>query len=396
VWYPRAEKNDPGAGVYKDLVDLVHNAKPDDLILIRHDGLLEIPETTELRSRAGVEMRLTFKPFEGCKPVLTVPAVGNDLKIDQSLFRLTSGEVAFVGLQFRLKPPLLRSKFKVAAVSIVGGKGCSFTDCVFTLAEEDEKVAAVVSIENPGKLMAMSEVAGRAVPEVIFKHCIIRGKGRGIWIEDSSPARLEVSQSLTAIDGPLLLVEPAAKSVAGGRSSLKLNRVTVFVGGPIVVMHASKAMEMRATGLVPFDVHADECLFASVPFAGQPLIELDGIDPGEWKSVLKWEVKSANRYANFEEKDVVGIVRPGGDTIQKNWEWDDWFSNSGEPAGRPIGRITFALPPAGLRELAFIKPDDVQVKDFKFTVPDAKSDDAGANDGKLPTPWSWSEEVKQE
>ena len=90
--------------------------------------------------------------------------------------------------------------------------------------------------------------------------------------------------------------EPAGKASVGARSYLKLNRVTALVGGPLVELRAGKTGEMMRTGgLVPLDVDADECLFAAVPGAGQPLVEFDGIDPADAKTVLAWQVRKSNR-----------------------------------------------------------------------------------------------------
>jgi len=396
IWCPSPKQGEPPTGAESELLSLLRTARPDEVILIKHDGLLPI-ETIELRPRAGVAaLRVTFKPYPGCRPILTAPLHGENLPLDQPLFRLMSGEVAFEGIQFLLKPSLPRNPFKIAAVTIVGGKGCTFTDCVFTLAEEDERIAAVVRIADPEKIMAMAEGANRPIPEVTFKQCVIRGKGRGVWVEDSRAVKVDMSQTLTAIDGPLLLAEPAGKSAAGARSSLKLNRVTAFVGGPLMEMKGGKVGEMRASGLVPFDVHADECLFAAVPGAGQPLVELDGIDPGEVNSILKWRVENAsriaNRYANFDDGAAIAVIRSGVDgATPKEWDWNTWITFAGEPptAGKPVGKVMFAQSPTDLKALAAIKPDDVHVTEIKFPdAADAKPDDVGAN-LKLPTPWQW-------
>lgn len=396
VWYPFPKPSERlPDGTNTDLRSLLLTARRDDVILIKHDGPLAIPETIELRPRTGSnEFRVTFKAAEGYKPILTVPS--NEVTLDQPLFRLMSGAVTFEHIQFLLKPSLPRNPFKVSAVTIVGGTGCTFTDCVFTLAEEDEQVAAVVRVADADKIiMAMAEGASRPVPEITFKQCVIRGKGRGVWVEVSRPVKVDIGQTLTAINGPLLLTEQAGKSVVGARSSLKMNRVTALVGGPVMEMKGGKAGEMRASGLVPFDVHVEECLFAAVPNAGQPLVELDGIDPTEVTSILKWQVgnanRSANRYANFEEGAAVVVIRSGVEgATPKEWDWNEWIARSGEPptAGRPVGKVMFALGPTDLAALTAIKPADVRVTEIKFPdATDAKPDDAGANVKSLPIPY---------
>jgi hypothetical protein len=206
---------------------------------------------------------------------------------------------------------------------------------------------------------------------------------------------VELTQTLTAIDGPLLLTESAGKPLIGVKSSLKLNRVTLFVGGPVLAMKGGKLGEMRATVLVPFDVHTEECLFAAVPGAGQPLVELDGIDPGEVNSILKWQVEnpnhSANRYANFDDDAAMLVIRSGLDgATPKEWDWNQWMSFAREPltAGKPLGKVMFAVAPTDLKALAAIKRDDVRITEIKFLdANEAKPDDAGANWKTLPNAW---------
>src|SRR4029077_12543125 len=148
------------------------------------------------------------KPFPGSKPILTTDP--DDRTLDQPFFRLLSGEVAFDGVQFLLKPSRPKNPQTVAAIAIVGGKGCTFTNCTFTLAAEDESRAAAVLVSDPDREMAMDGTS-RPTPDVKFDRCVIRGKGRGVWTTTSRPVKVDVGHSLTAIDGPLFLAEPAGK-----------------------------------------------------------------------------------------------------------------------------------------------------------------------------------------
>lgn len=393
IWYPDLKLNEgeePPPGIYPNLVKLLLDARPDEVILIKHDGLLQLPEIMELKSRGSTELHLTFKPADGYKPILTTPDRRRgleNLQLDQTLFRLMSGEVTFEGLQFLLKPSVSRNPFKVSAVTIVSGKGCTFSDCAFTLSEDDDQVAAVVRVADPDKVMlAMAEGTSRPIPEIKLNRCVIRGKGRGIWVEVSRTVKVELTQSLAAIDGPMILAEPAGKAVAGAKSSLTLRHVTALVGGPVMEMKGGKVGEMRASGLVPFEVHAEECLFLGVPGAGKPLVELDGIDPSEVNAILDWNViKNGNRYANFEEGTAAMVVRPGGDgNLPKEWDWLGWFPQAHEPAvtGKPVMKLTFAQGPSNREELSTIKPSDLFLSDMS----ELKLDDWGANLKQLPDP----------
>jgi hypothetical protein len=121
-----------------------------------------------------------------------------------------------------------------------------------------------------------------------------------------------MTDTLTAIDGPVLLTEAGGKASAAATSEAKFTHVTALAGGPVVEMRGGKTVDaMRSAGLVPLKVETDKCLFVAVSGAGRPLLELDGVDPTEWKSVLTWQVTEANRYANFESGAVLAVIRPG-------------------------------------------------------------------------------------
>ena len=383
IWFPDAPATaELPPGTFPELRALLKVARPDDVILIKHNGELQV-DGEELKSQtkpSDGDIRVTFKPAAGFKPVLVIQGdVGND----QTLFKLMTGEVTFVGVHFHLKPNRPKDGQSVSAVSVLGGKSCTFKNCVFTLAEEDDSKAAAVRLPDAEKVMKM-DAATRQPPKVVFDHCVIRGKGRGVWVEVTRPVNLEMTDTLTAIDGPVLLAESGGKPGAGGMSNAKFLRVTALAGGPIVEMRGGKATDaMRASGLVKLEVEADECLFVAVPGAGRPLVELEGVEPTDWKSLLGWQVKKANRYANFDTsaEAVVALIRPVDGTA-KEWGWDDWVNNVGEPAsatGKRLGKVTFASFPAGLKELSAVKPADLAVKTVDF--PDlmgAKLTDAGA------------------
>ena len=232
----------------------------------------------------------------------------------------------------------------------------------------------------------MAEGASRPVPEIAFRQCIVRGKGRGVWVEASRAVKVKLSQTLTAIDGPMILTEPAGKMMAGAKSSLELSHVTAFVGGPILEMKGGKVGEMLSNGLIPFEVHADDCLFAGVPGAGKPLVELDGIDPGDVKSILEWNiVRNGNRYANFEEGTAAVVIRPGNDgMMQKDWNWLEWIPFAKEPPanGNSMMKLQFAQPPTSLKELGSIKPKNISLREMA----EMKVEELGANWKLLPVP----------
>ena len=380
VWFPNAPVEEPQPpGVYRSLSALLDVVRPGEVILIRHTGEWKC-DTIELKPRTKPgdgEFRVTFRPEEGSAPVLTI---NDDAQRDQTLFKLLGGEVTFEDIHFRLRPDQPKERQTVAAVALLGGRSCTFTNCVFTLAEEDESKVAAVHLPDIEKVMVMKPET-RLAPKVTFSNCLIRGRGRGVWVGASRPVNLVVSNTLTALNGPVLFAEAGGEAVGAGPSKAQFTRVTVLAGGPVVEMRG-KTADAKAAGLVKLEVEADRCLFVAVRDAGRPLVELDGVDPTDWKTVLNWQVKEGNRYANFDASAVLAVVRPGGDGAPKEWTRDDWIGNVGEPlaADKRFGSVTFAAPAPTLKELAAVKPADVAAKTVDFPdLMDPKALDVGVD-----------------
>ncbi|MBA4063266.1 MAG: hypothetical protein C0501_06055 [Isosphaera sp.] len=380
VWDPAAADKEAEGGTFNDLPSLLRKVRAGDTVRIRHDGQLAV-EQVRVKPRAGDGSAVTFEPHPGSAPVLT--AAGGE-ELSQVLFRVQSGAVVFRNLQFKLKPSRPRNPQRVAAAQLLGAESCTFQECAFTLAEEDEGRVAAVLVDDPDEVM-MADGANRPAPKVRFDKCVVRGKGRGVWVPVSRPVEVDLVQTLSALDGPVFAAEARGKPAEAARSALRLTRSTVFAGGPVVELKAGRAGE---AALVRLAVSADETLFAAVPNAGRPLVELDGVDPadvtgnnpvlarGEWK---------ANRYANFDAAAVVMVARPADGAAAKEWNWDQWVSFAGELV-RPVGAVKFEAAPGGLRDLAAVKPADAAVKAVDFPdLPDAKPADAGVSE-KLPTP----------
>ncbi len=394
VWWPEAPAE--GSGVYTSLERLLYDLRSGDTVLVRHDGPVMVePQTVKYRPARGAtpdmaaDFAVTFRPFEGCKPVLTFAA---SRAVDAALFKLEDGTATFEGLHFKVRAGKAKDMAARTAVSVLTGRGCTFKACVFTL-EEDEARASAVTVADAERVMVMDPATGKA-PRIRFEDCLVRGKGRMLWVPASRPFDLECVNGLTALDGPLVAVDPAGREVdraAGSR--VAFTGSTALLGGPVVDLAAGgKAGDPPGTGLVTTHVTADGCLFAAVPGAGRPLVELDGIDPADAKDVLSWQAdrKADARptwYANWGETPPAVFNVPGDDGVTpKPWDWDAWLRFAGE-VGRPVGTVRFAAPPAGVKALAGVVPADAAVKGVEF--PDlaaATPGDSGADPGRVAKP----------
>jgi hypothetical protein len=202
--------------------------------------------------------------------------------------------------------------------------------------------------------------------------------------------------------GPVAYARAGGREVGGtpARLKLRLTRVTAVLGGPVVELHAGKNGDGRAAGVLRVDVETDHCLFAGVPDAGRPLVEIDGVDgddKSDVRAVLTWTAKAdrqPNWYANFstsEQAEVAAFKLADEAGTRKAWGWNDWISFAGDPGGKPLGAVTFARKPplAGPRDLATLKPVDLAVEAVDFPdLSGAAVGDTGADVQKIPKPVS--------
>jgi hypothetical protein len=393
VWWPNgpADRTLLPANTETDIVRLLRDARSGDTILIRHTGLLPIDQPLVLPARKGAGDRstfhLTFKPAtKDDHPILT-PAAVNQREF--SLFVLREGRVTFEGLHFAVKPGEAGAQDEgVSAVNVLAGRECIFRNCTFTLDEEGTKYASIVTMSDAGKEMKMEGPAMSTPPRIEFEACLIRGKGRALSVPQSRPFALDMQQSITALDGPVVFAKTAGRDVGpGAAASIHLSRVTALLGGPFIELQGGAFGAMRASGLVQTSVTADRCLFAAVSGAGQPMVEVEGtdLDRMDPNRVLTWKSTDTNRFVNFEPTSPIVVVKPDGGTAQ-SWTWTEWLPFA-RVAGRPVGKVTFAEEPKGLKDLAAVKPRDVEVKGVEFPdLTDAKPGDAGADPTEVATP----------
>src|SRR5205823_14579284 len=147
-----------GNGIYPSLGLALADARPGDVILIKHTGILPI-EPIRLEKN-GIDV--TIKPQAGSHPILTLGRTG---EIDASLFRVHDGQLRLEQLEFLLKPT--QAGFKSQTVATVVGAGqCSFKDCVATLDGTEGVHLALVTLADPNSAMRLETRAGRQAQEV--------------------------------------------------------------------------------------------------------------------------------------------------------------------------------------------------------------------------------------
>jgi hypothetical protein len=349
VWDPSlsetAADKDLPLGVYPTLFRALTALGKVGTILIRYTGKLQVEPFEFTKPPFNV----TIKPEGDSKPVL-VPAPG--LKRADGLFKLyaTSGTGRLVldGLHFRL--PAGRVP---AVVVLPGGGQLEVRNSVITLEEGEDPAAAVLLTDPRGEMMMSPAGSEWPTPKVTLENVFVRGKGRLLAVRQSRPFELDVKNTLAALDGTLVDIDPYPAPTDPsmyGAGSVRLNRVTAYLGGSVLhVRAAERKPDSSTTGLVRTEVTASNCVFAPATGSGEPFARTDRLDGKDQVAMwLGWKGKD-NVYG-FDRKGAVLEIRSGESMPPKPVDGDGWLGMAQEETD-PFATVKFAggdeLPTAG-------------------------------------------------
>ncbi len=370
IWQPELSTDVTAApNVYRSLVKAIDDLKKGDVLLIRHDGPLEI---SPVEFRKG-DTDITIRPDEDCQPVLIAKAP--TLKKDAALFKLYGGQLVLENLQFRLK-----ADRAPAIVSLPGGGQCTIKGCIATLEEGDE--LAVVALADPRGEMMMGGGAPEKwpTPRISFENTFVRGSGRLLSVLASRPFELKMKGCLVVLDGSLAVVEPSnAEHIENLQCEITLDRVTTFLTKSLLSERGiEKRSESKALGLTPVQIQATRSLF--VPASEQATLinfeRLDSIEQAE--SMLQWKNAQFNIYGFKADQNMLTVsledtdppTRPERTPINVCLaKWHEREASSGE--------VNFAVIPASKR-FDGSKPSDFEIKSIAPALKGADFRDFGA------------------
>ena len=365
VWQPdfmESNERPLPPNVYRSLVKAIDDLKKGDVLLIRHNGFLEVDPAEFKKPDTDV----TIRPDENFNPIL-VPRAPT-LKKDQALFKLYGGQLVLENLRFRLKPDRAP-----AIVALPGGGQCTFRNCAATL-EEGEDLAMVSLADPRGEMMmGMSTPEKWPVPKITLENSFVRGRGRALHVHGSRPFELNVKGSLVVLDGSLIGVEPSQADLSeAAPAQVALDQVTTYLTKSVLAERANeKRVETKGPGLVQVQIHAVQCVF--VPAAeSATLVQLDRIDSIEqMENVFQWKDGRQNVYGFKTDQVMLQITPENVDTSMRleRIERDRWLGKWRE-ADYTFGEVNFSVVPATRRF------DGVKIGDFelKSVNPPLKSD----------------------
>ena len=342
-------------GVHKNLEEAIKEAQPGDRILIRGTGLVEL-DPVELKR---ADTRLDILPEEGSRPILTPATKAGSLKKDAALFKLYGGSVIFEGLHFKLKTDRVPS-----VICMPGGGECTLRNCVITL-EEGDDLSAVTFHDPKAEMMMPGSAVEKLLPRFTMENVFVRGKGNLCMVRSSRPIEMELKNCIAALEGSLLVVDPAVVDPSNmGIASIRLDQVTAVTTGPLLVERATdKPMETKGLGLVQAQVQATRCLFVPAADPPAPLISLERVDNMEQaRDVFMWKDCKQNVYGYpRSEQELLAVVpdKPAGTMpTPERMDRDRWLTKWRE-SDYIFGEVRFqveATRPAAAR------PEDYAVK----------------------------------
>ena len=383
---------DPINGPFTTLAAAIGVAKSGDVISIKSDGLLEI-NTVFLDQKLDI----TIRPFKGCQPILTLQEKKESSEPDAALFKMDGSKITFRNLAFLLNPryvPKNRKIYRSQSVAVLAGSAqCVFENCLVTLVptlepQLEETSLRVLTLQNnraETKNMVKGKLQMSPVPSADFSHCFIRGEGTMLYASQSIPFDVNCSHCLLTLYGNMLEVNGEMQPLEVARGLLKLTQTTTYLTDHLVYL----ADNNQGKGLIPTEVRATKCLFASAE--KNPLIKIDGIggNKSEMEYSFQWSGGGENVYCGFYEKQTMQ-QNPAGFSSPPPTEFDSvkWNMTIAKEADPIFMSKTLKFDSLKPGDFARLKLADVSEKikllqiDFT-TQPDMNLLEYGASLSKL-------------
>ncbi|QVL32920.1 serine/threonine protein kinase [Telmatocola sphagniphila] len=364
------------AGVYRSLRNAIEEAKPGDEILLHWNGTHD-ERSVDLDKPNS---QLTIRPDENCKPILQLTS----RKREQALFKIAGGEIHFENLQFRLRNEKGQNDSSRSIVSLPGGGLCSFKNCVVTF--EDQDGMSVVQLEDPRDEMMMNDSMEKwPIPRITFENSLIRGKGKLLCVKSSRSFDLDVKDTLAALNGSLIDINPTTLDVTGVNSTqVHLHRTTTYLTGPLFeILAAAKKLDMKGCGIVPIQALGTQSLFIPASGSTSPLVKMEHVETENlMKDLFNWRGSKDNFYGY--DKTTQNLIERTSDNPEALTPMpidpDRWLELFREK-DHPFGKVKF-LGSALENGKAFssLKPADFRRKNDDYS-------DSGATLETLPTPY---------
>jgi hypothetical protein len=282
-------------------------------------------------------------------------------------------------------------------ISLSGSGGVKMQGAMVTLSNPGGQPAAVIEVapgtasDVPPTMKMMSTMGMGSGPRfaVEISRSVLRGGGDVLVCRQARPGRLEVSQSLVAVEGALLVATGAVDLSERERElELDLSHVTCLVGRSLIQMDSGDLPRQQ----LPVHVSAANNIIAAAR-PGLTLVSMTGNTPSdEFRRLLRWN-GAHNFYEGFD--DFWSILSARDLPPAEPDDFDDWkrvWSSRTDATGEVDavrGGVLWQQPWNAI-DLAKMAPADVVLDDASSDNPAlgaaSDGDDVGADPWLLPSP----------
>ncbi len=280
-----AEDGGMTRGVFSNLAQALSGAVDGDVIQIKHPDSMPEIAVQPVFIKPGISV--TLQPFPGCQPILVLDKIFS--KKDTYFFEVQSGRLAIEQMEIRLDP----GNADVGIQSIVHlGESAqqSFKNCVLTLKSETVQLNVATLLDTDR--MLKTDMPGASHARIEFTDCFVRGRGDLVNLRGCRLLHVEVLNSLIALDGSLLDVQAAGKSMPMDQGvHWKMERSSVFTAESLFTLRSP-----RGTGLTRTHARIEGCLLVALA-PRQPVVLVDATREDKY---LEWEGRQ-NFYAHFDD-----------------------------------------------------------------------------------------------
>ncbi len=361
------DPNPDAADAHHSLAAALAEAEPRDTILIRANGEMSILPTS-LKPGANV----TIKPYSSkYHPILKLDNSAREK--ETAFFRLLDGTLTLEGLEFELRP---KEKDESQSVAMVfNDASILFHNCVVTVDGRAGGSLAVVTLPEPKN--AMMARPGAGTPTVGFENCFVRGDGDLCWAKAGRPFSFSARDSLVAVRGSLLNIDPAPKDESPTEVSVSLTKVTAYLGGNLIRLRTD-----GLRGVIPVNCNqVRDCLFVAAE--QKSFISLEGVkaDQEQVHEKIHWTGES-NRYGdsfvNMIGQQPRGEEMPGQPVLIGGWP------KFADEKDAKFGKVMFEGPLWPTDEK--VQASEVSLSNFKQKSTTAGITSPGADLHKIPVP----------
>ena len=363
VWYPNppaAEKDSLPTNVFENLAQAMAALKPNDKLLIRGPGPIEVPTLIAI---AKPDFNATIRPEDPNASLVLFAAEPN--RLDSAMFRLEEGDIRFERIDFRLKPTVSKAgdMASQSVVAMAGGRKCEFHQCTITMEQQKDEILTAVALIDDSLKMRKTEPIRR--PMIRMQDCVVRGRGRALWATSAFPFDFAATNCLIGLAAPVVELEAPAKPLPNGATAgIQLTNVTALLGGALIDLRCGKPSDDKPGPYLPVEIRTDGCLF--IPVGTAPLAIVAGGDASLWDRYVTWNIGTASGYGNFPETaTMIEVTSADSDGKGKRVDIDGWLQfTKMKPAS--FGKAALAKLPDNADGLGFLLPEDAAVKESPF------------------------------